>query len=77
MIGLRGIGRRAEVPLDETKKRGVHIVSASSAIRMGVEKVAASIQKADSYYVTIDIDVIDPSLAPGTGTPVSGGFTYY
>jgi len=28
------------------------------------------------YYVTLDIDGFDPSIAPGTGTP-SRGFTYY
>jgi agmatinase len=27
--------------------------------------------------VTIDIDGFDPSIAPGTGTPSHGGFTYY
>lgn len=27
------------------------------------------------YYVSIDIDAVDPSFAPGTGTPVPGGFT--
>jgi len=29
------------------------------------------------YYVTIDIDAFDPSIAPGTGTPSHGGFLYY
>jgi agmatinase len=29
------------------------------------------------YYVTIDIDGFDPSVAPGTGTPSHGGFFYY
>ena len=75
MIGLRGI-RRAE-SVAEARKRGVHIVTTSNAIEMGPERVAASIPAADSYYVTIDIDVIDPSLAPGTGTPAPGGFTYF
>lgn len=78
MIGLRGIvGRFAEGSIQEAKKRGVQIVSASHAIKMGAEAVAASIPNADGYYVTIDIDVMDPLLAPGTGTPVPGGFTYY
>jgi agmatinase len=27
--------------------------------------------------VTFDIDVLDPSIAPGTGTPEPGGFSYY
>ena len=78
MIGLRGIvGPRADAAIREARKHAVHIVTASTAIRIGAEKVAASIPSADGYYVTIDIDVMDPSLAPGTGTPVPGGFTYY
>ena len=27
-------------------------------------------------YITIDLDVLDPSIFPGTGTPEPGGFTY-
>ena len=77
MIGLRGIRRGDVAPIEEAKKRGFYVVSAAEAIRVGMEKVAASIPAAESYYLTIDIDVLDPSLAPGTGTPVPGGFTYY
>ncbi len=29
------------------------------------------------YYLSIDIDGFDPSIAPGTGTPSHGGFLYY
>lgn len=29
------------------------------------------------YYITFDIDVVDPAYAPGTATPVPGGFTPY
>ena len=31
----------------------------------------------ENVYLTIDIDGFDPSIAPGTGTPSHGGFTYY
>lgn len=31
----------------------------------------------DNVYVTIDIDVLDPSLIPSTGTPEPGGIPYY
>ena len=34
------------------------------------------IPDAERYFVTIDIDGMDPSLAPGTGTPSPGGFSY-
>ena len=29
----------------------------------------------DTVYVTVDIDVLDPGQAPGTGTPEPGGLT--
>ena len=38
------------------------------------DSVASARQKA---YVTIDIDVLDPGSAPGTGYPEPGGITYY
>ena len=77
MIGLRGMRRGEVAPIEEARKRGFYLVSAAAAIHAGADKVAASLPAAESYYVTIDIDVLDPSLAPGTGTPVPGGFTYY
>ncbi len=76
MIGLRGL-RRLENAAAEARRRGIQMLSASQVTRMGAEKTVAQIPAAESYYVTFDIDVIDPSLAPGTGTPVPGGFTYY
>ena len=38
---------------------------------------SALIPKNINYYITIDIDGFDPSIAPGTGTPSHGGFLYY
>ncbi len=47
--------------------------SASSASRACSTAIPAGAR----YYVTIDIDGFDPSIAPGTGTPSHGGFVYY
>jgi agmatinase len=44
---------------------------------MGVEAMLDRIPAGGRYYVTIDIDGFDPSIAPGTGTPSHGGFLYY
>ncbi len=41
--------------------------------QLGIRNVSSS-NRAD---ITIDIDGFDPSIAPGTGTPSHGGFTYY
>ena len=45
--------------------------------RLGTEGVLARIPEGVRYYLTIDIDGFDPSIAPGTGTPSHGGFLYY
>jgi guanidinopropionase len=47
-------------------------------VRRGVVDVMAEAQAivgTGPTYVTFDIDCIDPSMAPGTGTPEVGGFT--
>jgi len=46
----------------------------------GSDKVAAKIQEIvgdNLCYLTFDIDCLDPSYAPGTGTPVVGGLSTY
>ena len=40
-----------------------------------VDKVAAHFQGYDAIYLTLDIDVLDPAFAPGTGTPEAGGLS--
>ncbi|MGB1898982.1 MAG: agmatinase [Candidatus Kariarchaeum pelagius] len=37
-----------------------------------INKIA---KRVDYFYVSIDIDVLDPAFIPGTGTPVGGGMT--
>ncbi|HEV7853193.1 MAG TPA: arginase family protein, partial [Mycobacterium sp.] len=39
------------------------------------DAVAEALAKADKLYVSVDIDVLDPAHAPGTGTPEPGGIT--
>lgn len=39
------------------------------------DAVAAAAEDADAVYVTFDVDGVDPSVAPGTGTPVPGGLS--
>lgn len=39
------------------------------------DAVAAAAAETDAVYVTFDIDSVDPSVAPGTGTPEPGGLS--
>jgi agmatinase len=56
---------------------GSDILSVRQFRKLGVEGVLARIPPGRRYYVTLDIDAFDPSIAPGTGTPSHGGFVYY
>lgn len=40
-----------------------------------IEKIMSTLGTKIPVYLSIDIDVIDPGLAPGTGTPEPGGWT--
>jgi agmatinase len=53
--------------MDEVVERGLVPV-----IQEAVEQVRAAAPRA---YLTVDIDVLDPAFAPGTGTPEPGGLT--
>ncbi len=61
--------------------RNIQCFTMSDIDRLGMaEVVERSIEIAGqgpgSVHVSFDIDSLDPSLAPGTGTPVRGGITY-
>ena len=76
-VGIRGPIFSAE-DLDDDDRFGFAIVSAMDLETIGVEGAVARIRErvADApIYVSVDIDVIDPGLAPGTGTPEPGGLT--
>jgi len=42
------------------------------------DKIIQFFEKSDikDLYISIDIDALDPSIAPGTGYAIPGGFTY-
>ena len=42
----------------------------------GVDFIASRIPEAENIYITLDIDALDPTEAPGTGTPEPGGLSY-
>lgn len=55
---------------------GYNIIYANEALAMGPEALASRIKEIigdTPVYLTFDIDSLDPSYAPGTGTPVVGG----
>jgi len=76
-IGIRNVSSTAREGYEDARSMGSDIISVRQFRKRGVEGVLERIPAGKRYYVTIDIDGFDPSIAPGTGTPSHGGFTYY
>jgi agmatinase len=76
-IGIRNVSSSNRADYDDARAAGSQILSVRDVRRLGAEGVLAKIPEGVSYYITIDIDGFDPSIAPGTGTPSHGGFLYY
>jgi agmatinase len=76
-IGIRGPLYAAK-DLTDDKALGFQIFSSVEFQDLGVgaaiEKMKARVGKRP-MYISIDIDVLDPAHAPGTGTPEAGGLT--
>ena len=76
-VGTRGplYGKK---DLEDDRRFGFGIVTSSDVFRQGVDEVVAKLRDRIGnrpLYISVDIDVLDPAHAPGTGTPEAGGIT--
>ncbi len=74
-LGMRGI-RAPEQDFLEAEEKGEVLIPNHTIQQLGIEKTLEKIPHMGRCYVTIDIDALDPSLAPGTGTPEADGLNY-
>jgi len=74
-IGIRGTAANFD-DIEWGESRGVRIIRIEEFFERGVNSVMAEardIVGADPTYCSFDIDFVDPTFAPGTGTPEIGG----
>ena len=71
-VGLRGYWPSRET-FDWMKEQGLRWHFMREIEERGAEAVAEALDGPDAIYLSLDIDVIDPGMAPGTGTPEPGG----
>ncbi|GII60271.1 agmatinase [Sphaerisporangium krabiense] len=76
-VGTRG-PLYAKKDLDDDRRMGFGVITSADVMRRGVDEVVDALRQRIGdrpLYLSIDIDVLDPAHAPGTGTPEAGGLT--
>src|SRR5229473_3503530 len=74
-LGMRGIANDLEAAAN-AKALGTKVVTSEEIHRRGVSAAIDAIPRSENIYVTFDVDSMDPTLAPGTGTYEPGGLTF-
>ena len=78
LIGVRNLDEREK---EQVKASRVRVFTMKDIDRNGIasfveQALAAAGNGTSGVHVSFDLDVCDPSIAPGVGTPVKGGLDY-
>jgi arginase len=77
IVGVRSLDSAERALIRET---GIRVFTMSEIDRRGIEHTMADaleqVAGPGFVHVSLDLDVLDPEVAPGVGTPVRGGLTY-
>lgn len=78
IIGVRSVD---EAEKTNIKKLKVPIYTMNDIDKLGIHRIITKVlkqfrEKVDHIHISFDLDSVDPSVAPGVGTPVAGGLSY-
>jgi arginase len=78
LVGIRNLDDREK---EQIRHSGVHVFTMKDIDREGIARIAERALALASdgtggIHVSFDMDVCDPAIAPGVGTPVKGGLDY-
>ena len=78
LVGIRNLDDQEK---EQIRAAGVHVFTMKDIDRDGIAKVAeraiaVATAGTGGVHVSFDLDVCDPTIAPGVGTPVKGGLDY-
>ena len=78
LIGIRNIDEEEK---EQILASGIHTFTMKDIDRSGIaaiaeRAIAIATAGTGGVHVSLDLDVCDPAIAPGVGTPVKGGFNY-
>jgi arginase len=79
-VSLIGVRSLDEAERELVRSRGVAVYTMTDLDRRGVEPIVReALERASGaafVHISLDMDVVDPDVAPGVGTPVRGGLSY-
>ncbi|UCD58984.1 MAG: arginase family protein [Candidatus Hydrogenedentota bacterium] len=75
-IGIRGYLNTEEMWEEARSNEKITTFTALDVHAKGADYIASRIPEVENIYVTLDIDALDPTEAPGSGGPEPGGLTY-
>jgi agmatinase len=75
-LGIRDV-RTSDDQVADAEAAGAIIFTRDQIRTLGVDGVLARFPELGNTFVTIDIDGLDPSIAPGTGSPTVDGLLYH
>ncbi len=78
LIGIRSLDRLEKTNI---KKLKIPVYTMSDIDKLGIHRIIVRVlkqfrEKVDHIHISFDLDSVDPSVAPGVGTPVPGGLSY-
>lgn len=76
-VGLRGVGSARPQEVADALAAGNVLIRADDVHEHGPDLVLGQLPDDAPWWVTIDLDGLDPSIAPGVGWPQPGGLTFW
>jgi agmatinase len=76
-VGARGTGSARLADVVDARKAGNILIPAESVHDEGIEIVTRHIKDDLPWFVTVDVDGLDPTIAPGTSAPLPGGLSFH
>jgi len=78
LIGIRSID---EIEKKNIKQMNLSVYTMSDIDKLGIHRIISRVlkqfqEKVDHIHVSFDLDSVDPSIAPGVGTPIPGGLSF-
>ena len=75
-IGLRASGSARPEEVEAAYAYGAHLISSYELHDVGMKAILDRIPNGRRYYLTVDMDGMDPSIAPAVNAPAPGGVTF-